>query len=78
MPEPIYLQMPEAPLKKHGRQFLRLLPIWVLVFWPGAGGELRLAALLKHLGHAGRHDLCRFVQNSRAGGCRERARGRPR
>ena len=32
MPEPIYLQMPEAPLKKHGRQFLRLLPIWVLVF----------------------------------------------
>ena len=30
MPEPIYLQMPEAKLKKHGRMFLRLLPLWVL------------------------------------------------
>ena len=37
MPEPIYLQMPEAPLKKHGRQFLRLLPIWVLVFLAAGG-----------------------------------------
>ena len=37
MPEPIYLQMPEAPLKKHGRQFLRLLPIWVLVFLAACG-----------------------------------------
>ena len=37
MPEPIYLQMPEAPLKKHGRQFLRLLPIWALVFLAAGG-----------------------------------------
>ena len=37
MPEPIYLQMPEAPLKKHGRQFMRLLPIWVLVILAAGG-----------------------------------------
>ena len=37
MPEPIYLQMPEAPLKKHGRQFMRLLPIWALVFLAAGG-----------------------------------------
>ena len=37
MPEPIYLHLPEAPLKKHGRQFLRLLPIWVLVFLAAGG-----------------------------------------
>lgn len=37
MPEPIYLQMPEAPLKKHGLQFLRLLPVWILVFLAALG-----------------------------------------
>ena len=30
MPEPIYLQMPQARLKKHGRMFLRLLPLWAV------------------------------------------------
>jgi len=30
MPEPMYLQMPEAPLKKHGRLLVRLLPLWVI------------------------------------------------
>ena len=37
MPEPIYLQMPQAPLKKHGRQLLRLLPIWVLLVMAAGG-----------------------------------------
>ncbi len=37
MPEPIYLQMPEAPLKKRGRQLLRLLPIWVLLIMAAGG-----------------------------------------
>ncbi len=37
MPEPIYLQMPEPRLKKHGRMFLRLLPLWVLGCLVAAG-----------------------------------------
>lgn len=37
MPEPIYLQMPEARLKKHGRMFLRLLPLWIITCLVAAG-----------------------------------------
>lgn len=37
MPEPIYLQMPEPRLKKHGRMFLRLLPLWVIGCLVAAG-----------------------------------------
>ena len=37
MPEPIYLQMPEPRLKKHGRMFLRLLPLWVMGCLVAAG-----------------------------------------
>ena len=37
MPEPIYLQMPEPRLKKHGRMFLRLLPRWVIGCLVAAG-----------------------------------------
>ncbi|MFT3958573.1 MAG: biotin/lipoyl-binding protein [Desulfovibrio sp.] len=37
MPEPIYLQMPEPRLKKHGRMFLRLLPLWVIACLVAAG-----------------------------------------
>lgn len=37
MPEPIYLQMPEPRLKKHGRMFLRLLPLWVVGCLVAAG-----------------------------------------
>ena len=37
MPEPIYLQMPEARLKKHGRMFLRLLPLWIIACLVAAG-----------------------------------------
>ena len=37
MPEPIYLEMPEARLKKHGRTFLRLLPLWVIACLVAAG-----------------------------------------
>lgn len=37
MPEPIYLEMPEARLKKHGRMFLRLLPLWVIACLVAAG-----------------------------------------
>jgi len=37
MSEPIYLQMPEARLKKHGRMFLRLLPLWVIACLVAAG-----------------------------------------
>lgn len=37
MPEPVYLQMPEPRLKKHGRMFLRLLPLWVIACLVAAG-----------------------------------------
>lgn len=37
MPEPIYLQIPEPRLKKHGRMFLRLLPLWVVGCLVAAG-----------------------------------------
>ena len=37
MPEPIYLQMPEPRLKKHGHMFLRLLPLWVIGCLVAAG-----------------------------------------
>ena len=37
MPEPIYLQMPEPRLKKHGRMVLRLLPLWVIGCLVAAG-----------------------------------------
>ena len=37
MPEPVYLQMPEPRLKKHGRMFLRLLPLWVIGCLVAAG-----------------------------------------
>ena len=37
MPEPVYLQMPEPRLKKHGRMFLRLLPLWVIACLVTAG-----------------------------------------
>lgn len=37
MPEPVYLQMPKPRLKKHGRMFLRLLPLWVIACLVAAG-----------------------------------------
>lgn len=59
MPEPMYLHMPEARLKRHGRLFLRLLPLWVIAcliagawWWIESGRIASTWAMLDGMVHA--------------------------